>query len=76
MEELYKASRELCDGRLGVYLEGGYDLDALSEVIAGVVGKIRSKKIEMEHTDVKDEDLIAGYIVDEVNEIQGKYWSI
>jgi len=35
---LQALSRELCDGRLTLFLEGGYDLQALSEAAESVSG--------------------------------------
>ncbi len=47
------ASR-LCGNRFVVALEGGYHLDALAEVIAGVVARLRGRSIDFALTEVLD----------------------
>src|SRR5207247_607093 len=44
----------LCGNRLAVALEGGYHLDALGEVIAGVVGHFRGRSTRLALSEVLD----------------------
>lgn len=48
-------ARALCDNRFVVALEGGYHLDALSEVVAGVVGHLRFRPVDLALSEVLDE---------------------
>src|SRR5213083_913291 len=45
----------LCGNRLAVALEGGYHLDALGEVIAGVVGHFRGRSTRLALSEVLDD---------------------
>src|SRR5207244_10452411 len=48
---------QLCGNRFVVALEGGYHLEALSEVLAGVVGRLQGRSIGYTLTDVLDRDV-------------------
>ncbi len=45
----------LCGNRFAVALEGGYHLDALGEVIAGVVARLRGRSTRLALTEVLDD---------------------
>jgi acetoin utilization deacetylase AcuC-like enzyme len=47
-------AKELCDSRFVVALEGGYHLQALSEVYAGVVARLRQRRVDLELTQLLD----------------------
>ncbi len=47
-------AKELCDNRFVVVLEGGYHLQALSEVYAGVVARLHRKRVDLELTQLLD----------------------
>lgn len=56
MERSAELARRLCGNRFVVALEGGYHLEALSESIAGVVGGLRGRDVELTLSDVIDRD--------------------
>lgn len=45
----------LCENRIVVALEGGYHLDAVSEVLAGVVARLRGRSLKFTLTEVLDD---------------------
>ena len=47
-------ARDVCGGRYAVALEGGYHLQALSEVFAGLVARLRGTRVDLELTDHLD----------------------
>ena len=47
-------SNQTCDGRISFMLEGGYHLETLSEIIAGIVAIDENKEIELKYTKVSD----------------------
>ncbi|MCE5230452.1 histone deacetylase [bacterium] len=55
---------ELCDGRVAYFLEGGYHLDSLSEIIAAAVGRASGRKVKLKFTDVKDTAGTAAGVID------------
>jgi acetoin utilization deacetylase AcuC-like enzyme len=69
---------ELCSGRVSFMLEGGYHLDALAEVTAGIVGlcQDKPKKIPMQYNVISDNDRIGFDAIDNIKQIQADYWTI
>lgn len=47
-------AKEVCGNRFVVALEGGYHLQALSEVYAGVVARLRHRRVDLEFTQLLD----------------------
>jgi len=56
MRRTASLAKRLCHDRFVVALEGGYHLEALAEVIAGVVGRFHGRSIELSLSDVLDAD--------------------
>ncbi len=48
-------ARELCNNRFVIVLEGGYHLQALSEVIAAIVARLHRSHVDLELTQLLDE---------------------
>lgn len=74
-EELMKASRA-CNGRITFMLEGGYDIPALSEVVAGVIGKANGVDIPLEFTDVVDNSCLGRGTITRCKQVMAEYWSL
>jgi acetoin utilization deacetylase AcuC-like enzyme len=69
-------AKELCDNRISFYLEGGYDVNALAEIIAGIVATFEDKEIEYRYTDVRDDDRVGRSVVDKVAKTLLPYWDL
>lgn len=67
---------ELCRHRFVVVLEGGYHLKALAEVIAGVVARMRGRRIELELTEILDADARGGAAVDAARRALSPFWNL
>ncbi len=67
---------ELGLGGATYLLEGGYDVDALAEVVWGVHEGFSDRTIEYELTDVQDRSAEGSDIVDNVMRIHGDYWDL
>jgi len=76
MSELWQLGQELCDGRFAVFLEGGYALSPLSEIVSAIYGLSRGKKIALEHNDIKDSKCRGRRTIESVLAVQKKYWNI
>ncbi len=75
-KKLIDKAEELCEGRISFYLEGGYHLGALAEVVAGVVGQFQGKEISVDFNDVYDRAIFGEEIIEKIKEIQGEFWSL
>ena len=75
-ERITRMADKLCDGRICFVLEGGYNVDALSEVVAGIVGFWDNKKIDYEFTNVNDNFDTGKRIVEKVISVQKRYWEL
>jgi acetoin utilization deacetylase AcuC-like enzyme len=77
-EQTIKLSKELCQGRITFMLEGGYDLEALAEVVTGIAAMIKdpSKKIPMQYTHISDHDNIGFDTVANVKQSHSEQWKL
>ncbi len=69
-------AKRLCGGRLAVALEGGYHLDALSEVVAGVVAGFAGKSIELGLTEVLDDKVHGRPAIEATGRAHAAYWKL
>jgi acetoin utilization deacetylase AcuC-like enzyme len=69
---------ELCEGRVAFLLEGGYDLEAIAEVVAKIVAEFQDRAddvvLRLDH--VSDVNESGAEVVKEVMGIQKKYWKL
>jgi acetoin utilization deacetylase AcuC-like enzyme len=74
---LYETSQKHCEGRFGMYLEGGYNLSAISETVAATVSRLNNQdlKLPLEYTQPQEEEAQTEYI-DEIRKLHGKYWKL
>ncbi|MDH7508119.1 MAG: histone deacetylase [Methanomassiliicoccales archaeon] len=64
------------DRKIAFILEGGYDLEATAEVLAGLGGLICNKEIPMNREQPKNVETINRESVERVINIQRKYWDL
>ena len=67
---------ELCESRLAVTLEGGYNLEALAEVVTATESLMRGDTPKPVFTDISDTEGVGRRIVQQVKEIQKRYWNL
>jgi len=75
-EKITNLAKNVCDSKLCFVLEGGYNVDALSEVVAGIVGFWHNKKMSYEFTNVNDNFDTGKRIVEKVMDVQKRYWEL
>ena len=73
--ELIELSK-ICGNRVTFMLEGGYDVPALSEVVAGVIGKVRGVDVPLEFTDMVDNSCLGRNTIVRAKQIHSKYWKL
>jgi len=58
------------------FLEGGYDIDALAEVVLGVHEGFFGRTLDYKFTDVEDPQGMGSDIVDRVIDVHSDYWDL
>lgn len=76
VKRLWRLSGELCEWRLALFLEGGYALEPLGEMVAGVYAATEEKEIPLRYDDVADKRGSGKGAVKRVLDIQRKYWDL
>jgi acetoin utilization deacetylase AcuC-like enzyme len=72
----YRLAKEMGLGGATYFLEGGYDVDALAEVVWGVHEGFSGRAIDYQLTEVKDTSGDGSDIVDNVVRIHSDYWDL
>ncbi len=65
---------KICNNRITFMLEGGYDIQALSEVAAGVIGATQGVNVPLEFTDVIDNSCLGRPTILRCKSIASQYW--
>ena len=66
----------LCGSRFVIALEGGYHLEALSEVVAGVVAALEGRSLPLALTEVLDDQGRGGPAIEATRRAQRDYWNL
>ena len=69
-------AKELCGNRLVVVLEGGYHLQALAEVYAGVVARLQGRRIDLELTQLLDPKGKGRPAVEATKRAHKEFWNL
>jgi acetoin utilization deacetylase AcuC-like enzyme len=77
MKKLYKISETQCEGRFGMYLEGGYNLSAIAETVAATVAELNNQdlKLPLEYIEPQEEEAQTEYI-NEIRKLHEKHWKL
>jgi acetoin utilization deacetylase AcuC-like enzyme len=75
-DELLSLSRKLCGGAIAFTLEGGYNVKALAEVVAGTVASFDGKKTKYEFFRSSDEKGVGRYAIEAAVRALKKYWPV
>jgi acetoin utilization deacetylase AcuC-like enzyme len=66
----------LCGGRFAVALEGGYHLDALGEVIAGVVARLRGRSTRLALSEDLDDNVRGRPAIEATIRAHERFWNL
>src|SRR5881296_1627676 len=66
----------LCGDRFVIALEGGYHLEALSEVVAGVVAALERRSLSLALTEILDDQGRGGPAIEATRKAQAEYWNL
>ena len=67
---------ELCDGRIAFFLEGGYNLHALADVVGSAIARFHGQDLATKFEEVADTEGLGADRVEHALEIQKKYWKL
>jgi len=73
--ELVKLAK-ICGGRITFMLEGGYDIPALSEVVAATVGGTERVDVPLEFTDIMDNSCVGRANILRCKQVASEYWKL
>src|SRR3989454_3551988 len=69
-------SARLCGNRMALALEGGYHLDALGEVITGVVGRLRGQTTRLVLSENLDDKVRGRPAIEATIRAHGPFWNL
>jgi len=75
-ERITALSKKLCKGSVSYMLEGGYHLECLSEIAAGIVASESGKEVSLEYTKVSDTEQKGREEILETKATLKKYWNL
>ncbi len=73
---ILKLSSRVCRSNTAFFLEGGYDVDVLAEIVTGIVATFDSHDYELEFTKKVDSDCVGEDALNYVIEVQKEYWEL
>ena len=76
LKSAMRLAEETCDHRLAITLEGGYNLEALAEVVTAAEALLRGDRPRMVFTEVRDSDCAGRRIVQLVEDVQKRHWNL
>ena len=69
-------AKDKCNSRIAFFLEGGYDLEVLSEIITHAVGLFEGKKTPLRFNEVEDKECIEKRDLSSMLQLQKNYWKL
>lgn len=73
---LLSFAREHCNGRIAFFLEGGYELSVLAEIITHAVGLFEGRQTPLRHVEVRDKKGIDIEPLTAVAQMHKQYWKL
>lgn len=76
ISDLLDFAKRRCSNRIAFFLEGGYDLESLGEVVSYTVGRFENREIELKYTEVRDAKCQEREAIEDVVKIQKNFWKL
>jgi len=73
---LKEMAEELCEGRIALFLEGGYNLNALADVVGTAMGMFQGQPVDTVFNEVLDSECTGIEGVEHALAVQGRYWQL
>ncbi len=71
-----KLSQEICENRWAVFLEGGYNINALADVVGSCMAMASGQETRTCFDDVSDAETVGADWISEAREIQSRHWEL
>ena len=75
-KKFIKLSEKICDSKVAFFLEGGYDVNVLAEIVTAILAHFENKESELEYTDRVDTKVAGESVINEVVEVQKAHWDL
>jgi acetoin utilization deacetylase AcuC-like enzyme len=75
-KKLIGLSKKVCQSKVSFFLEGGYDVNVLAEIVTGILANFENKESELEYTDKVDTELAGESVINDVLEVQKTHWDL
>lgn len=75
-KRLIKLSKDISQAKIAFFLEGGYDVNVLAEIVTAIVASFDNNKYELQYTEQLDRDCVGEIVVEKVIEVQKNYWEL
>jgi len=75
-KKLIKLSKNVCQSKVAFFLEGGYDVEVLGEIVTAILAIFDGHDYDLEFTDNIDQDYAGEKVVNKCLEIQKPIWDL
>jgi acetoin utilization deacetylase AcuC-like enzyme len=75
-KSILKLSSKICNSRNAFFLEGGYDVDVLAEIVTAIVASFDNHDYELEFIDNLDKDCNGKKVIKKVLNVQKSFWKL
>lgn len=75
-KDFIKLSKDLCKSRIAFFLEGGYDVNVLAEIVTAIAATFNNHDYELEFTERVDGDYAGEKVISNVLQIQKPHWDL
>jgi acetoin utilization deacetylase AcuC-like enzyme len=69
-------AEEICENRWSVFLEGGYNVSALADVVGSCMAMASGAEPETRYDEVSDQENLGSEWVSEARSVQSKHWDV
>jgi acetoin utilization deacetylase AcuC-like enzyme len=76
LSRIAELASKRCDGRWAAFLEGGYNVAALADVVGPAIAMAASQEFQTRFNEVSDADVIGAEWVSQAKAIQSKHWKL
>jgi acetoin utilization deacetylase AcuC-like enzyme len=75
-EKMIKLSKLICDSKIAFFLEGGYDTQALAEIVTAILAIFNNHDYSLKFTDNMDKKCISAEGIKKILNVQKQYWNL
>jgi acetoin utilization deacetylase AcuC-like enzyme len=76
MASLAELANEICENRWSVFLEGGYNVGALADVVGASIAMANGQSMDTQYNEVSDIDTLGAEWIAEALEVHSRHWKL